>query len=97
MVFKHAVEPEQGDGVAEDVLDTLSLWQSVGDATRTEHLERLDHHNLALRSAKVGLSAVLNQRVIASSGAAGYADCMLTGGCAPAKGHKMGEGAGQAG
>ena len=33
-----------------------------------------------LSPARVGLSAVLNQRVMASSGAAGYVDCVVNGG-----------------
>ncbi len=71
MVFEHAVETEQGDVVAEGLLDALGLRQPVGDAAGTEHLEASITTTSPLRSSRVGLSAVLNQRVIASSGAAG--------------------------
>ncbi len=47
VVFEHAVEAEHRQVVAEGVLDALGLRQPVGDATRAEHLERLDDHNLA--------------------------------------------------
>ena len=47
MVFEHGVEAQQGDVFAKILLDPLGLWQPVGDAAGTEHLKRLDYHDLA--------------------------------------------------
>ena len=51
VMFEHAVEPEHGDIVAEGVLDPLGLRYPVGDAAGTEHLKRLNYHNMAAEAS----------------------------------------------
>ena len=97
VVLEHGVQPQHGDGVAEGVLDALGLGQPVGDAARHSIWNASITTTSPPRSARVGLPAVLNQRAMASSGAAGYVDCMLNAGCAPGEPHNAGGSADHAG
>ena len=71
VVFEHAVEPEHGNVVAEDMLDALGLRQPVRDAAGAEHLERLDHHDLAPETGQswvIGSIEPTGDRQLGSSG-----------------------------
>ena len=46
MVFEDGVEAEQGDVIAEVLLDAFGLGEAVGDATGAEHLEGFDYDDL---------------------------------------------------
>jgi hypothetical protein len=48
VVLEHGVKPEYNKGrVSESFCDTHGLRQSVGHASRTKHLERVNEHDLA--------------------------------------------------
>lgn len=53
VVLEDGVKPDDGY-VREKPLYSLGLWQAAVDAAGTEHLERLDQHDLATHRRKRG-------------------------------------------
>ena len=65
MVFEHGVKAQEGDVVAKILLDPLGLRQPVGYAAGTEHLKRLDYHDL---TPEIGQGRIVGSVEPASDG-----------------------------
>ncbi len=85
MVFKDGMQTDHRDLFGwEHGLDALGLRQTVGDATRAQHLKGFQHHDLAAQGCKaqvlVGIEPALDLPVRSRSEVCGHARRPVSGG-----------------